>query len=75
MSLFSKKETRTLEVGGMHCGKCVEHVTEALRGVAGVTDAKVVLEPGSATVTGHGLDDAALIAAVESVGFTAKVAE
>ncbi len=75
MGLFSKKETTNLEVTGMHCEKCVARVTEALQGVEGVTDTKVVLEPGSAEVSGHGFSNDALVAAVEAIGFGAKVAE
>ncbi len=74
MSLFSKKETVKLNVGGMHCEKCVGHVTEAVMGVEGVTGASVSLEEGSATVEGHGFDSAALVAAIEAAGFEASVA-
>ena len=75
MSLFSKKETISLNVTGMHCEKCVARVTEALEGVDGVTGAKVSLEENGATVEGHGFDAAALVAAVEAVGFGAVLAE
>ena len=74
MSLFSKKETIVLDVTGMHCGKCVARVEEALEGVQGVTSADVRLEDNAATVEGHGMDAAALVAAVESAGFGASVA-
>ena len=75
MSLFSKKETAELNVTGMHCEKCVARVTEALEGVEGVTGADVRLEDNAATVEGHGFDTAALVAAVEAVGFEAALAE
>ncbi|MCG0239090.1 MAG: cation transporter [Firmicutes bacterium] len=39
----------TLKIEGMSCGHCVKAVTEALKGLAGVTDAEVSI--GSATVT------------------------
>ena len=75
MSLFSKKETTTLNVGGMHCEKCVARVTEALEGVEGVTSAEVSLDAENAVVEGHGYDAAALVSAVEGIGFSASLAE
>ena len=36
MGLFSKKETTTFTVKGMHCPKCVARVTDALQGVEGI---------------------------------------
>ena len=75
MGLFSKKETAKLEVTGMHCMKCVARVKEALEGVEGVTKANVTLEPGAAEVSGHGFDKAALVPAIEAIGFGAKLAE
>lgn len=75
MGLFSKKETVTLSVKGMHCGKCVAHVTEALQGVEGVTNATVTLEDERAVVEGHGYSTDALIEAVKAAGFEASLAE
>jgi copper ion binding protein len=60
----------TLKIGGMSCEHCVRHVTEALKGVAGVSLAKVDLKKKSAEVE-HGdsvnLDD--LKSAVEEAGY------
>jgi P-type Cu2+ transporter len=75
MGLFSKKETVTLSVKGMHCPKCVAHVTEALQGVEGVTGADVSLEGEKAVVEGHGFSTDACIAAVTAAGFEAALAE
>lgn len=75
MGLFSKKETVKLDVTGMHCQKCVARVKAALEGVEGVTEAKVDLDTNSAEVSGHGLDAAALVAAVEAIEFGAALAE
>ena len=75
MSLFSKKETVKLDVTGMHCQKCVGHVTEALEGVEGVTAVAVSLEDNAATVEGHGFDNDALIAAVQAAGFEERLSE
>ena len=74
MSLFSKKETVELEVTGMHCEKCVARVKDALEAVEGVTGADVRLEDNAATVEGHGFDADALVAAIDAIGFGAKLA-
>ena len=74
MSLFSKKETIELSVAGMHCEKCVARVKTALEAADGVTGADVRLEDNAATVEGHGMDPAALVAAVENEGFGAALA-
>ena len=74
MSLFSKKETVNLSVKGMHCPKCVARVTDALEAVDGVTAVEVSLEGESAVVEGRGLDAAAMVAAIEAIGFEAAVA-
>ena len=44
-------ETLQLKINGMTCQHCVMSVTKALKGVPGVSDAKVSLTPGQATVT------------------------
>ena len=41
----------TYTVEGMTCGHCVAAVTEEVRNIPGVTDAAVVLEGGTLTVT------------------------
>lgn len=51
MSLFAKKETATLKIGGMTCASCQKHVGEALRGVPGVASASVDLVFHRASVT------------------------
>ncbi len=43
-------QTELLKVTGMTCGGCVSSVTKALKAVSGVTDAKVSLSAGEATV-------------------------
>ena len=42
--------TELLKVTGMTCGGCVSKVTKALQPVPGVSDAKVSLQAGEATV-------------------------
>lgn len=63
--------TETITVKGMTCGGCVNSVTKALKGVAGVQEANVDLAGATATVT---FDDtqtsvAALKEAVEDAGY------
>src|SRR4051812_36496922 len=65
-----------LNVGGMTCGNCARHVTEALQSVPGVRSANVNLEGKHASVKWAGeQNDAALIHAVEEAGYEAKVVE
>jgi copper chaperone CopZ len=42
--------TELLKVTGMTCGGCTSNVTHALEAVSGVSDAKVSLSAGEATV-------------------------
>ena len=60
---------KTLSVEGMTCNHCVMHVTNALKGVAGVTSAIVDLASKSAVVEGGALDEAAMKAAVADAGY------
>jgi copper chaperone CopZ len=66
-------KTITFNVNGMTCDNCVHHVTEAVKGVAGVTDAQVSLAGKSAVVQGD-FDESKIIAAIEEEGYDAKVA-
>lgn len=43
-------QTEVLKITGMTCGGCVSSVTKALKAVPGVSDAKVSLPTGEATV-------------------------
>jgi len=64
----------TLKIEGMSCGMCVDNVTRAMSAVKGVSDVKVDLKKGTATVICE--DDVTnedLIKAVIDVGFAAKV--
>jgi len=65
-------KTTTFSVKGMTCDNCVHHVTEAVKGVAGVTDAQVSLAENAARVAGE-FDVQAIIAAIEEEGYEAKV--
>ena len=66
-------ERATLSIEGMHCGKCVDHVTRVLSGLPGVSVERV--EVGSAHVA---YDEAkveprALREAVAAAGYQATV--
>ncbi|TLU76590.1 heavy-metal-associated domain-containing protein [Mannheimia varigena] len=62
-----------LQLDGLHCSNCVKSVEKALNEVAGVTQAIVTLENQTAIVEGD-VDAEDLIAAVEDIGFEAKLA-
>jgi copper ion binding protein len=60
----------TLTIEGMSCEHCVRHVTEALKGVSGVSSADVDLKKKSAEVEhGESVSLDALRAAVEEAGY------
>jgi len=62
--------TTVLHISGMLCQNCVKHVTEALRGVAGVDSVEVSLESASATVhSGGAVSHDAMKTAVEGAGY------
>jgi copper ion binding protein len=59
-----------LQIEGMSCAHCVQHVKDALGAIAGVNSAEVSLKDKSAAVDhGDGVDLAALKAAVEEAGY------
>ena len=62
-----------LQIEGMSCDHCVQHVKEALESVAGVTSAKVSLKENSAAVEHEAnMNLTALKAAVEEAGYKFK---
>ncbi|MFC4408337.1 heavy-metal-associated domain-containing protein [Haloarchaeobius iranensis] len=62
--------TTTISVEGMSCGHCEQTVEEALRDVAGVTEADADRESERVSVEGDA-EMSALVAAVEDAGYTA----
>ena len=64
-------ETITYTVPALHCGHCKASVTEELSEVEGVEAVNVDLDTKLVVVTGSGLDDAALRAAIEEAGYEA----
>ncbi|MEG9475951.1 heavy metal-associated domain-containing protein [Mannheimia indoligenes] len=65
--------TIKLQLDGLHCGNCVKSVEKALNEVVGVTQARVTLENQTAIIEGNVVAED-LIAAVEDIGFEAKLA-
>ena len=59
----------TYRVNGMTCGHCVLSVREEVAEVDGVTAVDVDLSSGRMVVSGDGIDDAAVRAAVEEAGY------
>jgi copper chaperone len=63
--------TLNLSIEGMHCGGCVQRVTDALRKLPGVAPEKV--EVGHATIRlEENQTPQTVIAALERIGFEAK---
>ncbi|MBS1705135.1 MAG: heavy-metal-associated domain-containing protein [Armatimonadetes bacterium] len=63
--------TVELNVAGMSCSHCVEHVRKALEALPGATQISVDLENGSATVSG--VDSSKAIQAIEEEGYQASL--
>jgi copper chaperone len=63
-------KTLVFDVKGMTCDNCVRHVTEAIKGVEGVRDAKVSLAENTAVVEGD-FDERKIVEAVEEEGYEA----
>ena len=65
-------ETMTYTVSGMTCEHCTRAVSGELGAVRGVAGVDVDLDTKLVTVTGDGLDDEALRAAIEEAGYEAS---
>lgn len=63
----------SLRIGGMHCAACADTVEQALRGCAGVLDARVAAATGCASVRWDPARTrmSALVAAVQAAGYQA----
>ncbi len=64
-------ESMTYSVPGMSCDHCKHAVSSELGAVAGVVGVEVDLDTKLVTVTGEGLDDQTLRAAIEEAGYEA----
>lgn len=63
------RETTTYSVPGMHCDHCRAAITREVEAVAGVESVDVDLGSKRVAITGSGLDDAALRAAIDEAGY------
>jgi copper chaperone len=70
----STQPQRAYLVTGMSCGHCVVAVTAEVTKVAGVTGVDVDLDAGLVHVHGGGVDDAAVVAAIDEAGYDAVAA-
>jgi copper chaperone len=64
-------EELTYTVPGMSCGHCRTAVTEEVTAVPGVENVDVDLDSKRVTVSGTGIDDAAVRAAIDEAGYEA----
>lgn len=66
--------TKTIEIEGMSCGHCVSWVTEALKNIDGVHDARISLQAKNAIVDfDEGkVTDEMMKSAVEQAGYTVR---
>ena len=62
-----------LNIQGMTCEMCVQHVTKALQSTPGVSKADVNLETQSAVVEGDNFDINQLVGAVREEGYEAQL--
>ncbi|MBU4213691.1 MAG: heavy-metal-associated domain-containing protein [Actinobacteria bacterium] len=66
-------QTTTFSVDGMTCGHCVQHVTNELTAIAGVTEVQIELVNGGSSpvvVTSDApLSDEAIAAAIDEAGY------
>ena len=63
--------TLTYRVDGMSCEHCKVAVTEEVGGVAGVSTVDVDLGTKLVRVSGSGIEDAAVVAAIDEAGYDA----
>ncbi len=68
---MTSTNTLNFVVPSMSCGHCVSAITAEVTHVPGVVDVAIDLETKSVVVTGHGLDDGAIRAAIVEAGYEA----
>jgi copper chaperone len=62
-------DTKSYAVPGIHCAHCKDAVIREVEAVEGVQSVDVDLEGKLVTVTGSGLDDSAIRAAIDEAGY------
>ena len=65
--------TRTLEIDGMSCDKCVQHVTRALTGVEGVRIDNVTIGAARVAYDSAQVSDQHVVSALAEAGYDARV--
>jgi copper chaperone len=70
----TRNEALAYLVEGMSCGHCKVAVTEEVSQVAGVSAVDVDLDSKLVRVHGAGVDDAAVVAAIDEAGYDAVAA-
>ena len=63
---------KTYHIGGMHCAACAASVERVTKRLSFTDSAQVNLVTEKLTLRGEGIDDDAVIAAIERIGFTAE---
>lgn len=74
MNLPDSEPDLTYLVAGMTCEHCRAAVTEELERVAGVVAVDVDLDSKLVRVRGTGVDEAAVVAAIDEAGYDAQAA-
>jgi copper chaperone CopZ len=68
---MSSTANRTYLVEGMSCDHCKAAITDEVSQIAGVESVDVDLQSKVVRITGHHLDDAAIITAIDEAGYDA----
>jgi copper chaperone len=71
---MSSAASRTYLVWGMSCDHCRAAITGEVGQITGVESVDVDLHAKTVRVSGHGLDDATIVAAIDEAGYDAVVA-
>lgn len=66
---------KTISIEGMHCQHCTTAVTKALEALPGTSNVAVSLEKGQAQLEAGANSDAALLEAIEDIGFDVTAIE
>jgi copper chaperone len=65
-------ETITYSVPGMSCGHCRAAIAAEVSACTGVRSVEADLDTKLVRISGEGLDDAALVAAIDEAGYEAS---
>ncbi|MCH2148100.1 MAG: cation-translocating P-type ATPase, partial [Phycisphaerales bacterium] len=68
-----ESQTHDLKLEGLHCAACAQNVQSALEQQPRVASVVVSLTQARASITGHDLDPATLVQAVQAAGYDAEL--